>query len=101
MSLTGRTAVDVGRGGGCVFRAVSQQLYGSPKNHFYVHSVGIQYLGNHPNNLQRVTLSILDKVIWKECHVKEHGLMQIMIQAVANCLNLSIRIAESNPTLNQ
>ena len=48
MSLTGRTAVDVGRGGGCVFRAVSQQLYGSPKNHFYVHSVGIQYLVNHP-----------------------------------------------------
>ena len=44
----GRTAVDVGRGGGCVFRAVSQQLYGSPKIHFYVHSVSIQYLVNHP-----------------------------------------------------
>ena len=49
LSQIGRTAVDVGRGGGgCVFRAVSQQLYGIPKNHFYVQSVGIQYLVNHP-----------------------------------------------------
>ena len=45
-----RTAVDVGRGGVCIFRAVSQQPYGSPKNHFYVHSVGIQYLMNHSHS---------------------------------------------------
>ena len=77
LSQMGRTAVDVGRGGVCIFRAVSQQPYGSSKNHFYVHSVGIQYLVNQSHStIYRVTLSILDKVIWRECHVKEHGLMQ-------------------------
>ena len=50
LSQMGRTAVDVGRDGVCIFRAVSQQPYGSPKNHFYVHSVGIQYLVNHSHS---------------------------------------------------
>ena len=55
MSQIGRTAVDVGRGGGCVFRAVSQQW--KSQNHFYVHSVGIQYLVNHP---EQFTASITE-----------------------------------------
>ena len=43
-----KTAVDVGGGGDCIFGAVSQQFYGNPKNHFYVHSDGNQYIVNHP-----------------------------------------------------
>ena len=36
-----------------------------------------QCLANHPEQfIERVTLSILGNVIWKECHVREHGLMQ-------------------------
>ena len=48
LSQLSKTAVDAGGGGDCVFGAVSQQLYGNPKNDFYVHSDGIQYLVNHP-----------------------------------------------------
>ena len=48
LSQLSKTAVDAGGGGDCVFGAVSQQLYGNPKNHFYVHSDGIEYLVNHP-----------------------------------------------------
>jgi len=48
LSQLGRTALDVGGGGDCFFRAVSHQLYGNPDCHFYVRSVGIQYLVNHP-----------------------------------------------------
>jgi len=48
LSQLGRTALDVGGGGDCLFRAVSHQLYGNPDCHFYVRSVGIQYLVNHP-----------------------------------------------------
>ena len=43
-----RTALDVGGGGDCFFRAVSHQLYGNPDNHFYVRRVGVQYLLHNP-----------------------------------------------------
>ena len=48
LSHVGRTTIDVGGGGDCFFRAVSHQLYGNPNNHFYVRSVGVQYLVHNP-----------------------------------------------------
>ena len=48
LSQLGRTALDVRGGGDCCFRAVLHQLYGSPNSHFYLRSIGIQYLVNHP-----------------------------------------------------
>ena len=42
LSQLSKTAVDAGGGGDCIFGAVSRQLYGNPKNHFFVHSDGIQ-----------------------------------------------------------
>ena len=48
LSQLSKTAVDAEGVGDCVFGAVSQQLYGNPKIHFYVHSDGIEYLVNHP-----------------------------------------------------
>ena len=53
LSQLRRTALDVGRGGDCFFRGVSHQLNGNPNSHFYVHSVGIQYLVNHPEQFYR------------------------------------------------
>lgn len=53
LSQLGRTALDVEGGGDCFFRAVSHQLYGNPNSHFYVRSVGIQYLVNHPEQFYR------------------------------------------------
>ena len=44
LSQLSKTAVDAGGGGNCVLGAVSQQLYGIPKNH----CDGIEYLVNHP-----------------------------------------------------
>jgi len=101
LSQLRRTALDVGRGGDCFFRAVSHQLNGNPNSHFYVHSVGIQYLVNHPEQF----------IESKTEHSQWQGYLErmscqgtwadaIIIQAVANCLNLSIHIAESNPTFS-
>ena len=73
LSQLSKTAVDAGGGGDCVFGAVSQQLYGNPKNHFYVHSDGIQYLVNHPEQFIEHSCQ---GYIWKQRRVKEHGLMQ-------------------------
>ena len=30
------------------FRAVLHKLYGNPNSHFYLRSIGIHYLANHP-----------------------------------------------------
>ncbi|KAL9951086.1 hypothetical protein ACROYT_G043682, partial [Oculina patagonica] len=100
LSQLGRTALDVGGSGDCFFRAVSHQLYGNPNNHFYVRSVGIQYLLHHPeqfieSNTEYSWQGYLERMsrqgTWADA---------IIIQAVANCMHLSIYIAESNPTFS-
>ena len=95
LSHVGRTAVDVGGGGDCFFRAVSHQLYGNPNNHFYVRSVGVQYLVHNPDNIEHSWQDYLQRMsnqgTWADA---------IIIQAVANSLNLSIHITESNPAFS-
>ena len=100
LAQLGRTALDVGGDGDCFFRAVSHQIYGNPNNHFYVRSVGVQYLVHNPEQF----IESNTEYSW------QHYLTQmsrpgtwadaIIIQAVANCLNLSIHIAESNPVFS-
>ena len=100
LSHVGRTTVEVGGGGDCFFRAVSHQLYGNPNNHFYVRSVGVQYLVHNPeqfieSNTEHSWQDYLQRMsnqgTWADA---------IIIQAVANCLNLSIHITESNPVFS-
>ena len=95
-----RAAIDVGGGGDCFFRAVSHQLYGTPNNHFYLRSVGVQYLVHNPeqfieSNTEHSWQDYLQRMsnqgTWADA---------IIIQAVANCLNLSIHIIESNPAFS-
>ena len=93
LSQLGRTALDVGGGGDCFFRAVSHQIYGDPNNHFYVRSVGIQYLVLHPehfveSNTDRSWQGYLQRMscqgTWADA---------IIIQAVANCLNFIVSLS--------
>ena len=78
------------------FRAVSHRLYGNPNNHYLVRSLGIQYLMHNPEQFiesntdyswQRYLNNMSCQGTWADA---------IIIQAVANCLNLSIHIIESN-----
>ena len=98
LSELNRTALDVGAGGDCLFRAVSHQLYSNPNNHFYIRSLGIQYLLHNP---EQFIESNTDHS-WQEYlnNMSRPGTWAdaIIIQAVANCLNLSIHIAESSDT---
>ncbi|KAL9962518.1 hypothetical protein ACROYT_G031625 [Oculina patagonica] len=98
LSDLNRTALDVGGGGDCFFRAVSHQLYGDPNNHSYVCSLGVQYLLQNPeqfieSNTEHSWQGYLNNMscegTWADA---------IIVQAVANCLSLSIYIAESNET---
>ena len=95
LSQIGRVAIDVGGAGDCFFRAISHQLFGTPDYHLHVRSQGIQYLLHNPelfieSNIERSWQDYLS-------HMSREGTWAdgIIIQAVANCLNLTINIAES------
>ena len=65
-----------------------------------MHSVGIQCLVNHLEEL----IESNTEHSW-QCYLERMSCQgtwanAIIIQAVANCLNLSIHIAESNPTFS-
>ena len=90
------TAIDVGGGADCFFRAVSHQLYGNPNNHFHIRTLGVHYLVQNPDhfiesNTERSWEGYLTNMscqgTWADA---------IIVQAVANCLNLTIYIVESN-----
>ena len=95
LSQIGRVAIDVGGAGNCFFRAISHQLFGTPDYHLHVRSQGMQYLLHNPelfieSNTERSWQDYLNDMsregTWAD---------GIIIQAVANCLNLTINIAES------
>ena len=95
LSELGRTALDAG-GGGTAFLDLSHQLYGNPNNHVYIILLGIQYLilnpqhfieSNTENSWQQYLINMSNEGTWADA---------IIIQAIANCLNLTVHIAESN-----
>ena len=98
LSELNRISVDVGGGGDCFFRAVSHQLYGNANNRSHIRSLGVQYLLQNPeqfieSNTDHSWQDYLNNMscqgTWAEA---------IIIQAVTNCLNLSIHITESFET---
>ena len=86
----GRTAIETGGGGDCFFRSVSHQVYGTPNDHFYVRSLGIQHLTLHPE----LFIESNTEYSWQTYlnNMKQQGTWAdgIIIQAVANALNLTI-----------
>ena len=84
LSQLGRTALDVEGGGDCFFRAVSHQLNGNPNSHFYVHSVSIQYLVNHPEQFIECKTEHSWQGYLKRMSCQGTWPDAIVIQAVAN-----------------
>ena len=89
-------AFDVGGGGDCFFRTVSHQLYGHPNRHLELRTAGVQYLANNPeqfieSNVETSWLDYLSNMAL-EGTCADH----IIIQAVANAMNLKMHIIESN-----
>ena len=88
--------LDVGGGGDCFFRSVSHQLYGDSSHHHEVRAAGVQYLRDNP---ERFIESIVDTP-WLRyiSYMSLEGTWadHIIIQAVADALNLRIHIIESS-----
>ena len=96
LSQLGRLPVNVLGDGNCFFRAVSCQLYNTPEYHFYIRFLGVQHLLHHPelyieSNFEKSWQSYVNNMArqgtWAD---------NIIIQAVANSLNVTINIVESN-----
>ena len=89
--------LDVGGAGDCFFRAVPHQLYGKPSYHRNVRGTGVQYVRNNPERFiesntdhswLRYLACLSQQCTWADA---------IVIQAVADALNLTIYIREWNP----
>ena len=94
----GLRILDIGGAGDCFFRAVSHQFYGKPSYHRNVRGTGIQYMRNNQERFiesstdhswLRYLASLSQQGTWADAIV--------VIQAVANALNLAIYVIESNP----
>ena len=82
------------------FRAVSHQLYGNPNNHYLVRSLGIQYLMHNPEQFIESNTDYSWQGYLNNMSCQGTWADAIIIQAVANCLNLSIHIIESNESFS-
>lgn len=92
----GRVPVNVLGDGNCFFRAVSYQLYNTPEYHLYICFLGIQHLQHYPElyiernyeqSWQYYVHNMARQGTWAD---------NIIIQAVANSLNVTINIIDSN-----
>ena len=92
----GRIPVNVLGDGNCFFRAVSHQLYNTPEYHLHIRSLGVQHLLHHPElyiesnyeySWQNYMNNMARQGTWAD---------NIIIQAVANSLNITINIIESD-----
>ena len=92
----GLRPLDVGGAGDCFFRAVSHQLYGDPNFHLDIQAAGIEYMNE---NSERFIESNTDNS-WIEylTTMSMQGTWTdgLIIQAVADKLNLRIHIVESH-----
>ena len=86
-----------GGAGDWLFRVVSHQLYGEPRYNMNVSSTGVHYVRNNP---ERFIESSTDHS-WLRylAYMSHQGTWTdaIVIQAVADALNLTIHIIKSNP----
>ncbi len=96
LAQVGLEQLDVGGEGDCFFRAVSHQLYGDPSYHAFIRNRGVQYLVENPErfieaNLRSSWIGYINSMstsgTWSDA---------LMVQAVADALNITINIVESN-----
>ena len=93
----GLRPLDVGGGGDCFFRAVAHQLYGDPNFHLNIRALGVDYLREHPERF----IESNSENSWLEylTNMSQQGTWcdNLIIQALADKLNIRIHITESNP----
>ena len=92
----GLRPLDVGGDRDCFFKAVSHQLFGTPDSHLAIRHAGIQYLRNSPE--QFIESNVANSWLEYLNTMSRQGTWcdGIIVQAVANSLNIRIHITESH-----
>ena len=92
----GLQSIDVGCAGDCSFRSVSHQLYGNSNHHMRIRTAEVQFMrdnserfieSNTENSWLRYLNNMCIQGTWADA---------LIIQAVADALNDTIQIVESN-----
>ena len=92
----GLQSIDVDGAGDCFFRSVSHQLYDNNNQHMHIRTGGVQFMRDNPerfieSNTENSWLRYLNNMsiqgTWADA---------LIIQAVADALNVTIQIVESN-----
>ena len=77
---------------------IYKKIFGNPNNHFHVRTLGVQYLEQCPEQFIESNTESSWQYYLNNMSCQGPWADAIIIQAVPNCLNLSIHIAESNET---
>ena len=95
----GLQSIDVDGAGDCFFRSVSHQLYGNSNHHMRIRTAGVQFMRDNPerfidsntkNSWLRYLKNMCIQGTWAD------ALVVLIIQAVADALNVTIQIVESS-----
>ena len=93
----GLRPLDGGGGGDCFFRPEGHQLHGDPNFHLNIRALGVHYLREYPERF----IESNSENSWLEylTNMSQQGTWcdNLIIQAVADKLNIRIHITESNP----
>ena len=87
--------LDVGGAGDCFFKAVSHQIYGE-HYHMDVRTVGVQYIANNPERFIESNTDHSWATYLTNMYCQGTWCDALIVQAVADAMNLTIRITESN-----
>ena len=92
----GLRPLDVGGEGDCFFRAISHQLYGDSNHHLDIRIAGVNYLRENPERF--IESNIESSWMQYLANMSTPGTWcdNLVIQAVADILNLKIHIIESD-----
>ena len=101
LSELGLRPLDVGGDGDCFFKAVSHQLFGTPNSHLAIRHAGIQYLRNSPE--QFIESNVANSWLEYLNTMSRQGTWcdGLIVQAVANSLNIRIHITESHDNFTE
>ena len=92
----GLQSIDVGGAGDCFFRSVSHQLYGNSNHHLRIRTAGVQFMrDNSERFIESNTESSWLRYLNNMC-IQGTWADALIIQAVADALNVTIEIVESN-----
>ena len=98
--IHGLRPLDVGGEGDCFFKSLSHQLYGNSSHHLEIRAAGVQYLRDNPERFIESNVEISWLEFLTNMSMQGTWADNVIIQAVADAMNLIIHVIESVETFS-